>query len=322
MIVQEKTTFYKRNGNPHQGFYLNKTLVANLDNYFIKAVKKKYDGVMLVSGLEGTGKTTFTSAIAKYCDPSFPGEDCARIVFTFDQIMKAIDTSPPEKAIMVDEAILSMGSQDASGQLQKLLIKKFVTIRKKRLYIFIIIPSIFLLRKYFAIFRTRALIHCYTPDGISRGYFKFYSHSTKRKLYIRGIKEFDQGVVRSDFIGRFTDTEGFFYDPKVYDAKKEEAIRNITAEPERKTKAMSKMRQKIFNQRNLLFYDHYVQNRARYPDWTKRDEIANLKKKFGDIMNINVNTLGSIHTSAREYYEEQNKKQEREIMMEDTKTIY
>lgn len=236
VIVYTDQNFIHSDGSIQRGYFIDDILFANLEKYFVGAVRKKFDGVILVTGMEGAGKTTFASAIARFCDPTFPGEPVTttgwrstdRIVFTIDQIMEAIDDAKPGQAILIDEAALSMISQDAGTEIQRVLIKKFITIRKKQLFIFIVIPSIFLLRKYFAIFRTRALIHTYCPDGLSRGYYKFYSYATKRKLYIYGVKEFNQQATAADFSGKFINTENYFYDPKEYEKKKDRAIYQLT----------------------------------------------------------------------------------------------
>jgi len=197
-----------------------------------------------------SGKSTIAAQIAFICDPSI---NIDRVVFTPDQLLVQIDASPPKTAIIFDEAVMGMLAQDAATAIQSVLIKKFVTIRKKRLFIFIVLPSIFLLRKYFAIFRTRCLIHTYTPDGITRGFFKFYSYNTKRKLYIRGMKEFDQGAQREDFAGRFVDTEGFFFDAEEYDKKKEAAIRSLTPDNNKEqTAKITNSQQKKLDNHDLV----------------------------------------------------------------------
>ncbi len=264
--VQTDTKFTKSTGRVFDGFYLDGYLKSNLDDYLIKAVKNKFDGTMIISGIEGAGKTTLAFTIAKYCDPSFPGpllEDgtgrrrCDRIVFSAKQILETIDKAKIGQAIVIDEAVLSMFSQDHGNEMHKVLLKKFVTIRKKRLYIFIVIPSVFLLRRYFAVFRTRALIHCTTRNGIERGYFKFYSYNTKKDLYLKGIKEFNQNSVVADFRGTFTDTEGFFCDVDEYDEKKETAILSLTKDKEERK--LAPKNQKIAYQRDTAMkyiYDH------------------------------------------------------------------
>ena len=219
VLVREDITFYNVNGVKHQGFYMDGYLKTNIDDFLIRAVKNKWDGVMLVTGMEGSGKSTGAFAIANYLDPTFPGEPlndgtprrkCTRIVFTPQQFMEAVDNSKPEQSIVWDEFVLGGLSVDAMTTMQRLIVKKMVTIRKKRLYILLVIPTIFLLKKYFAMLRTRALIHFYTPDGVARGYFKFYNYQTKNTLFVKGLKEWNMGVAKPNFKGRATNTEGYF----------------------------------------------------------------------------------------------------------------
>jgi len=227
VVICQDRIFKKSNGKLRRGFYLDDTLKFNLDNFLIRGVKNNHDGIGLITGLEGSGKSTFAQALAYYVDPSF---NVNRVVFTGNDLMKCIDTASVGQAIIFDEAIMDMASQDFATDMQKILIKKFTLIRKKRLYIFLVIPSIYMLRKYFAIFRTRYMINCYCPDGIARGYFRFYSFNTKKKLFLLGFKEMNMGAVKFDFRGTFTDTYGFFIDAVEYERRKDEAIRRLTEE--------------------------------------------------------------------------------------------
>jgi len=228
VIVFEDRLFQKKNGTfQRHGVYMDDYLKYNLDNFLIKGIEKGHDGIMLVTGLEGTGKSTFTQQLACYCDRD-KQLSLDRIVFSGKDLMEAIDKAKPGQSLIFDEAIMDMSSQDFASQMQKILIKKFTLIRKKRLLIFIVIPTFFMLRKYFAIFRTRAMINCICTDGITRGTFRFYSFSKKKKLYLRGYKEMDMGVVKPDFRGKFVDTYGFFIDAEAYEDKKDEAIKKLT----------------------------------------------------------------------------------------------
>jgi hypothetical protein len=262
-----------------QGFYLDDNLYFNIKNYLIPAVKNSWDGIFCVSGVEGSGKSSLAQTIGFFVDPSLCID---RIVFTPQELLRRIDESKEEQCIIFDEAVMGMMSQDASTALQNVLIKKFVTIRKKRLYIIIVIPSIFMLRKYFAIFRTRFLLHTFTPDGISRGLFKFYGYNTKRLLYIRGGKEFDQGFVKEDFVGKFVNIEGYFVDPKEYDFKKEAAIASITAEMGEKKMLTPKHKQMII-ERDLmimLFYKYYKFNEKMSLKLRGKPEPEDIDKKI------------------------------------------
>jgi hypothetical protein len=283
--------FY-RNGDPNEGqrgFQLDDNLYSNLKNYLIPAVERKWDAIGLITGMEGSGKSTVAFTIAYTCDQSF---DIDRIVFTPEQLLKAIDKAKPGQAIVFDEAVLGMMSQDASTQIQSVLIKKFVTIRKKRLFIFLVIPSIFLLRKYFAIFRTRFLLHTFSPDGINRGFFKFYGYTKKRQLYVRGLKEFDQGIVRDDFQGRFTDTAGFFFDQEEYEIKKDDAIHLLTSQFEG-ARRLTPMHLKMIAERDFLLilgynlYKYNVETKNNLGSVQKRKAVSSsgfsrfIEKKYG-----------------------------------------
>jgi hypothetical protein len=229
IVFADREFVNTRTGKRRIGITFDNYLKHNFDKYLIRGVANGWDGIIGVSGAEGTGKSTFTQFLAAYCDRNHR-LTLDRIVFSGQELMQAIDNAKPGDALVYDEAITGMASQDSGDSAQKVLIKKFTLIRKKRLFIFLVIPSFFMLRKYFAIFRTRALIHAYTPDGVSRGYYKFYSFNTKKILYLRGYKEMDMGCMQPDFKGCFVDTYGFFVDSDAYEAKKDEAIRQLTVE--------------------------------------------------------------------------------------------
>lgn len=229
VVFADREFINARTGRRHIGVSFDNYLKVNFDKYLIRGVQNGFDGILCLTGLEGSGKSTFAQFLAAYVDRDHE-ITLDRIVFSGQELMQAIDRTPPGKAIIFDEAIMDMSSQDSGNDMQKILIKKFTLIRKKRLFIFLVIPSLFMLRKYFAIFRTRAMINTYCPDGISRGHYRFYSFQTKKVLYLRGAKEMDMGCVQPDFKGCFMDTYGFFVDPIAYEAKKDEAIRKLTLE--------------------------------------------------------------------------------------------
>jgi len=313
--VQIDNQFHDRYGNTRTGWFLDSTLKANVDQYLIKAVKKKWDGVILITGMEGSGKSTATMAIAKYCDPTFPGRPidntlskrtCDRIVFTPNDLMTAIDNSKIGQAIVFDEAVMGFLASDASSEMQKILIKKMVTIRKKRLYIFIVIPSIFLLRKYMAVFRSRALIHYFSPDGLSRGSFKFYGYDTKRELYFRGLKEFNQGASKYDFIGHCTNTEGYFFNQEEYETKKDMAIRSLTQTKGTKTK---KTEEKYMNQRNGLWC--ILNPLLEQLGYTRtKDKVKYIQEKGGNGMKFSAGMLTAMKSAGLKYISENFDKQE------------
>src|SRR3990167_940574 len=90
---------------------------------------------------------------------------------------------------------------------------------------------------YYAVGRTRALIHVYTPDGISRGKFKIYNYNEKRELYMKNKRNYSYDGIKPSYTnGNFIDTEGLFYSAKEYDDKKEEAIRSLNVNTKKEQK--------------------------------------------------------------------------------------
>ncbi len=322
-VVHPDTEYVYPSGWKRKGFYMDKTLKTNLDNYLIPAVAAKWDGVGLVTGMEGASKSTNAMTLAKYLDPTFPGEliepgkntrrSCDRIVFTHKQFMEAIDASKPRQAIVFDEAVMGFLASDASTEIQRALIKKMVTIRKKQLYILIVLPSIFLLRMYMAIFRTRFMIHYYTPDGISRGYFKFYSYESKRRLYVKGKKNFDQDADRFDFGGRATDTSGLFFNIADYEAKKDDAIRAITEEPEKEKDAIRMREYVIKGQRDVIIWKLYNDQLRLNPKMTYSGFATWLQTKFGEPFKITGEGCSKIFQAAQQFLEKPDLTKEKQV---------
>jgi len=89
------------------------------------------------------------------------------------------------------------------------------------LFVIIVLPTIFMLDRYVALFRSKALFHVYRNKG-QRGYFVVFSKQKKKVLYLKGKKMFDYSYPKSDFKGRFTD----FYpiDEQSYRDKKLKAL--------------------------------------------------------------------------------------------------
>lgn len=221
------------------GEWIKKGLI-NYDPYLAQyldfndeRIKKGWDSVVLVDGMEGSGKSNLAIACAYYNDPTLTAE---RIVFTPEQFLSAVDNAKKGQAIVYDEFVTGGLGTDFMSLFQKTIIKKLVMCRKKGLYLYLVIPNIFFLGRYFATHRTTYLIHNYTPDGIKRGEWRVYNYETKKKLYARG-KRTDysyspsDGAPKWDKRGTYLKTENYpIIDWAEYDRKKEEAIESISLE--------------------------------------------------------------------------------------------
>jgi len=227
IVCEDLITRHLKNGTEKKGYYMDGKLQSNLD-YEFKRLQKNWDCIMVIDGEEGSAKTTIASSIAYYLSSLMKTKfDIDDVIFTIPQFEKWLETQPPGSVCLWDEFVLAGLSSDALTRIQNLLIKKMTMIRKKRHLIILVIPYLFMLRKYFAIARTRCLIHVYSPDNLTRGSFTYYSKPNKRMLYMKGIKYWEYNVWRPDFIGSFTDTYGLFYDIDKYETKKDEATDTI-----------------------------------------------------------------------------------------------
>lgn len=229
-----------------KNYYMDDSLRANLD-ILKKAVSRNWDGIIMIDGIEGSAKTTLAGSIAYYLNNRY---SLNSVVFTQEQFTQAVDNARAMEVIHWDEFIFGGLSTEALNKVQNELIKKMTTIRKKQLFIILLMPWFFMMRPYFAIGRSRCLIHCYTPDGITRGLFKFYSYDNKQKLYHWGKKDYNYRKTKENFTGRFTDTYGLFWDTLEYDKKKEKAIKEISKD---KSETMANRLNRLFP---LVAYCH------------------------------------------------------------------
>ena len=111
--------------------------------------------------------------------------------------------------------------------MQQVLIKKFTMIRKKGLLLILVIPYMFMLRKYFAVARTRALIHV-TTKGTTRGFFSFYGQKQKQWMYVTGYKTWMYSdKVRPDFKGTFKNWTDKYLDVQAVEDKKDQAMESV-----------------------------------------------------------------------------------------------
>ena len=117
--------------------------------------------------------------------------------------------------------------------------------------VIMVLPTFFLLDKYVALFRTRALIHVYESKG-RRGYFKLYNRKLKKLLYLLGKPTFSyvpnkvQTRFKGHFYGKFA-----LGDVKVensYRKKKMKALEETEKNP------MTAGQVKYREQRDIMLY--------------------------------------------------------------------
>jgi hypothetical protein len=160
-------------------YFLEDRLKDNLDNIIIPDLHKKdKDCFLVVDGKEGSGKSFFSFQIGKYVDNSL---DLSRVCFTADEFRQAIFKAKRGQCVIYDEAFTGLSSRASLSMINKVLISLTMQMRQKNLFVIIVLPTFFLLDKYIALFRARALVHIFENHG-RRGYFRVYNAKLKRFL--------------------------------------------------------------------------------------------------------------------------------------------
>ena len=206
--------------------------------------KKDKDFVCVVDGMEGAGKSVFAMQIGKILDPSF---DLSRVCMTPDQFTKAIINAKKGQCIIFDEAFTGLSSRASLTEINKIIVSLMMEMRQKNLFVLIVMPTIFLLDKYVALWRTKGLFHVYTKDG-KRGRWVYFNNKKKKLLYLIGKKLYDYSNPKSKFRGRFQDQ--YVVDESEYRDKKNKAL---------KLKSRVTRSDLYLNQRNILIWILYKQ---------------------------------------------------------------
>jgi hypothetical protein len=202
-------------------------LKANLDFVKTDVRRRNYDSFILVVGREGYGKSTIAMQMALYLDPTFTVD---RVVFTAEQFMDAVKSAGKYQAIVFDETMGFLSSRGAMSKFNRDLIKIMSEMRSKNLYVFLCIPSLFIMDWYPAEHRSTGMIYVY-----KRGCFGCYTYDRKKQCYVEGKKTRSYSV-SPNFIARYS--KAFPIDKDVYEKKKQEAINswNTVKDDEKKYK--------------------------------------------------------------------------------------
>ena len=227
----------------------NKTYLLD-DNLYSNCIefKKrhvlKWDNVLIVDGMEGIGKSTSLAFPIAWTLSGLP----LRVVFNIQQFNQEYDEAQPGECIIFDEFVTAGLSTAAMTQIQKSIIEKLTMGRKKRVYIILVIPSFYMLRKYFAVHRSISLIHAFSEDLMSRGHFSFFGYNSKKNLYLHYRKYESYPMRKSGFIGNYPKyNDNTFISEKYYQDKKDEAIRMAgKIEKEEKEDKPTKLYKKLF----------------------------------------------------------------------------
>lgn len=230
-------------------YFMHSQIAHTLDKKRELVSKKDRDFFFIVDGDEGTGKSFLALQCAKYLDPTF---NLSRVCMTPYEFLHVVQNSSKAQAVVYDEAFTGFSSRRSMTEVSNMLNETVFECRKKNLFIFIVLPTIFFLDRTIVLHRGRVLFHTYFKND-KRGYFAVYTKPQLKTLILQGKPSLNYGVVkpkmRARFFGYFPlDVEGSKEKLEAYDQKKIDAIRNKGLRNE------GKHEKKQIEQRNLLIW--------------------------------------------------------------------
>jgi len=276
-----------KEGNIEREYYIDERLKTNLDKIKYSLDKKDKDYVLVVDGKEGTGKSTLAFQIGKYIDNSL---NLKRVVFSPEDFREAILKAKKGQCIIYDEAFTGFSSRSSLSPVNRVLVSLAMQMRQKNLMVIIVLPTIFLLDKYIAMFRSNALVHVYESKS-RRGYFSIYNMEKKKWLILRGYK-----TMSYKHKGLYTNFKGVFRGKfALGDEEVEKEYRKIKekALSDSEKTSMSSAQVKYLEQRNLMIYLFRKISKMTYREMSEyfadynltlsHPQLVGICSKFGDI---------------------------------------
>jgi len=224
-----------------EDYYMDGYLKDALD-FCVKRQEKKWDNLLIIDGMEGSGKTTMSWGIGKYWSYKTGKEfSVDNIFFDPDRLMKEA-TSTKNKVFIWDEAALSGLSMNWQNKIQQKLVKVLMTARSRNHFWIFICPSIFMLNKYIAYDRAFFAINVYSPDNIRRGRFKLFNRKSKNAMldYYRASRKKAYNKFK-DFYGSFTKQYCELVNNNKYEWKKDRAIKRFFSNEKKMSKEKKKL---------------------------------------------------------------------------------
>ncbi|KKN65095.1 hypothetical protein LCGC14_0484830 [marine sediment metagenome] len=182
-------------------FFLCDWAVKDMQYLSTRILNKKIrrDAVIIISGDEGTGKTTIASQLCYYL-VSLVGKKLTldNFYFTPNQIYNAVmkGNKPPGTPFIYDEGVTGLLAKQAMSKMHIKLQIMFSTCRSKRYPIFVCIPRFRELPDWLAIDRSLALFTAFNKqvgnDPDHPGFYVGYAKQDKKWLWLHEkSKRFD-----------------------------------------------------------------------------------------------------------------------------------
>ena len=159
-------------------YYIDGRLKRDFDKKIIPdLLKKDKDAVFLVDGRERSGKSVWGMIHGAYMASKLKSKyDLSNICLDPLEFRNKILSASKREVIIYDEAHRGMGSARTLSEINNILKDLMMEMGQRNLFVFIILPTFFLLDRYAALFRSRGLFHVYERKG-KRGYWCFFIFS-------------------------------------------------------------------------------------------------------------------------------------------------
>jgi hypothetical protein len=211
-------------------YQMESFLIEKMDAATKRVMSRKLDGVFIIDGDEGFGKTGLSILLAYHLSHVTKRKFSLDNVFFDPKEFTNFINSTTKQIIIWDEAALGGLASSWASKVQQLLIQTLMTCRFRQHIIFFNCPKFYRLKDYFITDRALGLIHVYSPDKLNAGKVSYYKHDLleamneqwknyKQKPY----KKFCRKRLRGNFIDAFNPKlfkDGCIIDEKDYDKKK------------------------------------------------------------------------------------------------------
>lgn len=210
----------KINGLYYDGY------VSNIIDIFRQRHKNKLDNVVVVTGKEGSGKSSFAigvcHAYAHLQGIEFGVDD---ITFSAQEFLNRA-THRKNGIILYDEAVQGLMGAQWQNKTQQLIIQALMMARKNGNLYVLCIPSFEYLAKYVASERTFVMFEAYMQK-YQRGFVKIFPQNMLKTMY-HLAKTRSNKKLKAPRVARFADHSHKVIDKDAYEAKKDAAIQRLT----------------------------------------------------------------------------------------------
>lgn len=218
-------------------FYVASPILRQQRKAYKKVTEGDQDRVYVITGRERSGKSTLAQQLAYTVDPNFSLDN---ITFTPKQFEERVRRAKKFEAIIYDEGFFGLSSKGSISKENRKLVRLFMECGYKNLFIYVCLPSYFLLEKYIAIFRSQALFNVFVSrKNFKLRFYKVYNYKQKTELYLRGkaMLSFSRPKIAKSY--RFYGKLPPNIDRKEYDTKKLRAFQGNDEEKSEETKHLT-----------------------------------------------------------------------------------